>query len=127
MEKNLLKQIDIDHEMRSSYIDYAMSVIVGRALPDVRDGLKPSQVDKLINLCVLKDHQSAGVTVALKNLSHGLVNNVARSHQNSTLHCTSVFIPAIVDLAPFRQKAVLHIADGVKGVYHGGPAARPPK
>ncbi len=33
--------IDINEEMRSSYLDYAMSVIVGRALPDVRDGLKP--------------------------------------------------------------------------------------
>ncbi len=33
--------INIDEEMKSSYIDYAMSVIVGRALPDVRDGLKP--------------------------------------------------------------------------------------
>ncbi len=33
--------INIDDEMRSSYIDYSMSVIVGRALPDVRDGLKP--------------------------------------------------------------------------------------
>ena len=32
---------DIGEEMKSSYIDYAMSVIVGRALPDVRDGLKP--------------------------------------------------------------------------------------
>ena len=32
---------DIKHEMKKSYIDYAMSVIVGRALPDVRDGLKP--------------------------------------------------------------------------------------
>jgi len=34
-------QIDIEDEMKKSYIDYAMSVIVGRALPDVRDGLKP--------------------------------------------------------------------------------------
>lgn len=34
-------QIDIEEEMKKSYIDYAMSVIVGRALPDVRDGLKP--------------------------------------------------------------------------------------
>ena len=33
--------VQIDKEMRSSYIDYAMSVIVMRALPDVRDGLKP--------------------------------------------------------------------------------------
>ena len=33
--------VDINHEMKRCYIDYAMSVIVGRALPDVRDGLKP--------------------------------------------------------------------------------------
>ncbi len=33
--------VDLDNEMRKSYIDYSMSVIVGRALPDVRDGLKP--------------------------------------------------------------------------------------
>lgn len=36
-----LIQVDINDEMKKSYIDYAMSVIVGRALPDVRDGLKP--------------------------------------------------------------------------------------
>ena len=34
-------QVDLEREMKKSYIDYAMSVIVGRALPDVRDGLKP--------------------------------------------------------------------------------------
>ena len=33
--------VNIEDEMRKSYMDYAMSVIVGRALPDVRDGLKP--------------------------------------------------------------------------------------
>jgi DNA gyrase subunit A len=35
--------LQLESEMRSSYMDYAMSVIVSRALPDVRDGLKPSQ------------------------------------------------------------------------------------
>ncbi len=39
-DKNI-KTINIDDEMKSSYLEYAMSVIVGRALPDVRDGLKP--------------------------------------------------------------------------------------
>src|SRR3989475_8257490 len=38
-----IRQIKIEEEMRSSYLDYAMSVIVQRALPDVRDGLKPVQ------------------------------------------------------------------------------------
>ena len=37
------RPIAIEAEMRSSYLDYAMSVIVSRALPDVRDGLKPVQ------------------------------------------------------------------------------------
>ena len=36
-----LIRVDIDSEMRSSFLDYSMSVIVDRALPDVRDGLKP--------------------------------------------------------------------------------------
>src|SRR5262245_28227928 len=36
-----IEERDLTNEMRSSYLDYAMSVIVGRALPDVRDGLKP--------------------------------------------------------------------------------------
>ena len=34
-------EISIEKEMKKSYLDYAMSVIIGRALPDVRDGLKP--------------------------------------------------------------------------------------
>jgi DNA gyrase subunit A len=41
MEVGLVRQIDIDAEMQQSYLDYAMSVIVARALPDARDGLKP--------------------------------------------------------------------------------------
>jgi DNA gyrase subunit A len=41
MEVGLVRQIDIDTEMQQSYLDYAMSVIVARALPDARDGLKP--------------------------------------------------------------------------------------
>ena len=36
-------EVSIEGEMQSSYIDYAMSVIIGRALPDARDGLKPAQ------------------------------------------------------------------------------------
>ncbi len=43
MEVGLIKQVNIDQEMRDSYLSYAMSVIVSRALPDARDGLKPVQ------------------------------------------------------------------------------------
>ncbi|MBA4420985.1 MAG: DNA gyrase subunit A [Anaerolinea sp.] len=41
MENAPIQQVDIDQQMRSAYLDYAMSVIVARALPDARDGLKP--------------------------------------------------------------------------------------
>lgn len=83
------------------------------------------EVSKLINLAVLKDHQSAGVTLALKNLSHGLVNNVSRSHGSTSLNVCGAFIPAVVSLPVIRNKAVLHVLDGIKGLYHGGPGARP--
>ena len=41
IDNDRIIKINIEEEMRSSYIDYSMSVIVARALPDVRDGLKP--------------------------------------------------------------------------------------
>jgi uncharacterized protein (DUF362 family) len=88
--------------------------------------------NKLVTIPVLKDHLSAGVTLALKNLSHGLNNNVARSHIPSVTRrdggvsapnqCNS-FIPTAAGQAPTRQKAVLHILDGLVGVYEGGPGS----
>ena|SRR5258708_35057544 len=41
MEIGKLRQVNISHEVKRAYLDYAMSVIVSRALPDVKDGLKP--------------------------------------------------------------------------------------
>ena len=41
MAEDRIIQVNIEEEMKSSYIDYSMSVIVARALPDVRDGFKP--------------------------------------------------------------------------------------
>ncbi len=43
MNKSDIKTVNINHEMQQSYLDYAMSVIVSRALPDARDGMKPVQ------------------------------------------------------------------------------------
>ena len=40
-ENEKIVKVDIEKQMKSAYIDYAMSVIVSRALPDVRDGMKP--------------------------------------------------------------------------------------
>jgi Domain of unknown function (DUF362) len=90
------------------------------------------RIDKLITIPVLKDHRSSGVTLALKNLSHGLVNNVARSHlilhkgdsarePGGTLNQCGTFIPTMASLPAVRQKAVLHILDGLVGTWEGGP------
>jgi hypothetical protein len=83
------------------------------------------KVNKIINLPVLKHHQSAGVTITLKNMSHGFVNYVNRSHLTPTLNACNTFIPSVVNLPVIRQKVVLHIVDGVKAQYHGGPGGRP--
>jgi uncharacterized protein (DUF362 family) len=83
------------------------------------------RINKFINLPVLKHHQSAGVTICLKNMSHGMVNNVNRSHTTPTLNACGVFIPSVVSLPVIREKAALHICDAVKASYHGGPGGKP--
>ena len=82
------------------------------------------QINKFINLPVLKHHQSAGVTICLKNMSHGMVNNVNRSHTTPTLNACGIFIPSVVSLPVIREKATLHICDAVKASFHGGPGGR---
>ncbi len=89
-------------------------------------------VNKIVTIPVLKDHRSAGVTLALKNLSHGMNNNVARSHigaiyrvggERSGPNQCNTFIPTAAGQAPLREKATLHILDGLIGVYEGGPGS----
>ena len=80
-------------------------------------------VNKIVGLPVLKDHGSAGVTGALKNMSHGSVNNVARSHSNTFTNVCNQFIPQVVSHPIIRSKFVLQIMDGIRGVYQGGPFA----
>ncbi len=81
------------------------------------------RVNKLVMLPVLKDHGSAGVTGALKNMSHGLVNNVARSHSTPQTNACNQFIPQVVSHPIIRKKSVLQILDGIRGVYQNGPFA----
>jgi DNA gyrase subunit A len=51
---NEILPIQIEQELKQSYLDYAMSVIVGRALPDVRDGLKPVHRRVLFTMQTIK-------------------------------------------------------------------------
>ncbi len=80
------------------------------------------EVTKVINVAALKDHASAGVTMALKNMSHGMTNNVCRTHTSTDNNWCGTFIPAVVGgIKTFREKVVLHIGDGLIGTYDGGP------
>lgn len=85
------------------------------------------RVNKIVCLPVLKDHGSAGVTGALKNMSHGFVNNVARSHSTPDTNVCNQFIPQVVSHPIIRKKCVLQILDGIKGVYQGGPFGNKPE
>jgi uncharacterized protein (DUF362 family) len=85
------------------------------------------RLDKIILLPCVKDHHAAGATGALKNMSHGLVNNVFRSHSSPSSCAMVSFIPAVVNHPIIRRKCVLHIMDGIRGVWEGGPFGRHPE
>jgi uncharacterized protein (DUF362 family) len=76
--------------------------------------------DKVINLPTLKEHNASGVTGCLKNLAYGSFSNVARTHADPKTY-TDPVIPVMCTVAPLRSKSVLHIMDGIRAVYHGGP------
>ena len=59
MENDRILEINIENEMKSSYIDYSMSVIVSRALPDVRDGFKPVHRRVLYGMDKLRNYSNA--------------------------------------------------------------------
>jgi uncharacterized protein (DUF362 family) len=135
---------DGDHDPHVVGYDPDVFVHMGFADPEVertRDSrrfrshlsvLVTRMVNKIVTIPNLKDHRSAGVTMALKNLSHGLNNNVARSHISginrlgnavSGPNQCNTFIPTAVSHLPTRQKATLHVLDGLIGVYEGGPGS----
>ena len=59
MDNDRILEINIENEMKSSYIDYSMSVIVSRALPDVRDGFKPVHRRVLYGMDKLRNYSNA--------------------------------------------------------------------
>jgi uncharacterized protein (DUF362 family) len=85
-----------------------------------------SEANKIVNLPCLKEHNASGVTGCLKNLAYGSFNNVARTHVDPKTY-TDPVIPVMCSVPPLRTKSVLHIMDGLRAVYHGGPFAWNPE
>jgi uncharacterized protein (DUF362 family) len=79
-----------------------------------------NEVTKIINLPTMKDHSASGVTGALKNLAYGTFNNVARTHRVPHSF-TNPLVGLMCTVEPLRSKSVLHIMDGMRQVWHGGP------
>lgn len=85
-----------------------------------------SALSKIINVPTMKDHSAAGVTGCLKNLGYGTFNNVDRSHRRP-FSFTDPLIGIMCSVEPLRSKAVLHIMDGTRMVWHGGPLTQNPE
>lgn len=85
-----------------------------------------TEATKIVNLPCLKEHNASGVTGCLKNLAYGSFNNVNRTHTDPKTY-TDPVIPVMCTAAPLRAKSVLHIMDGIRAVYHGGPFAWNPE
>ena len=110
-------QIKLDDEMRHSYIEYAMSVIVGRALPDVRDGLKPVHRRVLFSMHELNN----GYNKAYKKSARIVGDVIGKYHP----HGDTAVYDTIVRLAqPFSMRYPLVDGQGNFGSIDGdSPAA----
>jgi len=111
-----VQPVDLELEMRSSYMDYAMSVIISRALPDVRDGLKP--VQRRIMYAMLEQGMTAG---AGYEKCAAIVGEVLKTYHP---HGDSAVYDALVRLVqPWVMRYPLVDGQGNFGSVDGDPAA----
>lgn len=112
----IIEPVEIDHEMRTAYIDYSMSVIVSRALPDVRDGLKPVQRRVLFGMDGLGLSYSGPTRKCAKIV--GEVLGKYHPHGNSSVY------DALARLAqPWNQRYPMIFGQGNFGSMDGDPVA----
>ena len=115
-EQQKIMQVDLEREMKKSYIDYAMSVIVGRALPDVRDGLKP--VHRRILYAMYEDNLTADKPFKKSATCVGDVLGRYHPHGDASVY------DALVRLAQdFSMRYMLVDGHGNFGSVDGDPPA----
>jgi DNA gyrase subunit A len=118
---NPLKSVDlnavtIEEEMKRSYLEYAMSVIVGRALPDIRDGLKPVHRRVLFAMEQLKNYHNR----PFKKSARVVGDVIGKYHP----HGDAAVYDTIVRMAqPFSMRYPLIDGQGNFGSVDGDPAA----
>ena len=110
-------QVNLEDEMRQSYLDYAMSVIVGRALPDVRDGLKPVHRRVLYAMNVLGNDWNK----AYKKSARVVGDVIGKYHPHGD---TAVYDTIVRMAQPFAMRYMLVDGQGNFGSVDGdAPAA----
>src|SRR5262245_19112214 len=108
--------VNIEDEMRNSFLDYSMSVIISRALPDVRDGLKPSQRRILVTF------NDLNLTAARPYRKCAKISGDVSGNYHP--HGEAVIYPSIVRLAqPFSMRYPLVDGQGNFGSIDGDPPA----
>jgi DNA gyrase subunit A len=114
--QSVMMPVDIESEMRKSYLDYAMSVILARAIPDVRDGLKPVQRRILIAMNDLGLASNRGFRKCAKICGD--------TSGNYHPHGEAIIYPALVRLAQdFSMRYPLVDGQGNYGSVDGDPPA----
>ncbi len=112
----LMLPINIEEEMRRSYLDYSMSVIIGRALPDVRDGLKPVHRRILFGMQEMGLQFNKKYTKSAKVVGHVMGNY--HPHGDSAIYDTMVRLAQ-----PFSLRYPLIDGQGNFGSVDGDPPA----
>jgi DNA gyrase subunit A len=112
----VMLSINIEEEMRRSYLDYSMSVIIGRALPDVRDGLKPVHRRILYGMQEMGLQHNKKYTKSAKVTGHVMGNY--HPHGDSAIYDTLVRLAQ-----PFSMRYPLIDGQGNFGSVDGDPAA----
>jgi DNA gyrase subunit A len=111
-----VRPIELEQEMRASYMDYAMSVIISRALPDVRDGLKP--VQRRILYAMLEQGMTAGARYQKSAAIVGEVMKHYHPHGDSSIYDTMVRLAQ-----PWVMRYPLVDGQGNFGSMDGDPPA----
>ncbi len=109
-------QVNLEDEMRQSYLDYAMSVIIGRALPDVRDGLKPVHRRVLYAMYVLGNHYNK----PYKKSARIVGDVIGKYHPHGD---TAVYDTIVRMAQPFAMRYLLVDGQGNFGSVDGDAAA----
>jgi DNA gyrase subunit A len=115
-EENI-QPINVEEEMKNSFLDYSMSVIISRALPDVRDGLKPSQRRLLYAM-----HHDLSLSPSKKPLKCARI--VGETMGKYHPHGDGAIYPTLVNMAqPWSMREILVEGQGNFGSVEGDPPA----